>query len=451
MESTSGNGPVETVGLESVVVRAEQISPTSIRSFLQLVDPPQYVWATEEQTIACGGATVTLTASGPDRFTDIQRAGSNLFDTLEVAGEYDGSIPDHSLVRLFGGFSFTHSTDAMESTTWDGFPDGWFILPTVQLRKTSQGTTLIVTASGPDADEQAVSTLDSWRTRLETLPTLTPRRQPAITNRTFTPSRETWQGQVDDTIAAIRQGRLQKVVLAQSQGVELAQLARPVDVLTSMADTHPGCDRFLIRPTTGRTFFGATPERLVSVRANKIHTEAVAGSIERGPTEDVSERLATILEESEKNTHEHALVVDAIVDQLSTVATDVRAGERTVRRLATVQHLASPIHGSLPPDGHILDVVDALHPTPAVGGLPPDDALETIRDTESFDRGWYAAPVGWFDAEGDGTFSVAIRSAVARDHLVQMFAGAGIVADSDPEDEWAELQLKYQPVLDEFT
>ena len=101
-------------------------------------------------------------------------------------------------------------------------------------------------------------------------------------------------------------------------------------------------------------------------------------------------------------------------------------------------------------DEHVLSLVEALHPTPAVGGLPPDEALATIRDTEPFERGWYAAPVGWFDAAGYGSFAVAIRSAVAREECATLFAGVGIVADSDPDREWDEVQLKYRPVLDEL-
>ena len=96
----------------------------------------------------------------------------------------------------------------------------------------------------------------------------------------------------------------------------------------------------------------------------------------------------------------------------------------------------------------VLSLVEALHPTPAVGGLPPDEALQTITETEAFERGWYASPVGWFDAEGNGTFAVAIRSAVGTDRRATLFAGNGLVADSDPDHEWDEVQLKYRPVLD---
>jgi menaquinone-specific isochorismate synthase len=144
------------------------------------------------------------------------------------------------------------------------------------------------------------------------------------------------------------------------------------------------------------------------------------------------------------------VVREAVREQLEPFASAVRIGDRTVRKLATVQHLETAVRADLDGDHHVLDLVEALHPTPAVGGMPQDAALRTIREAEAFDRGWYASPVGWIDAEGDGRFAVAIRSAVARDRTVSLFAGAGIVADSDPDREWGELQLKYRPVLDEL-
>jgi menaquinone-specific isochorismate synthase len=181
-----------------------------------------------------------------------------------------------------------------------------------------------------------------------------------------------------------------------------------------------------------------------------VETGALAGTTGRGDTPEEDEWLARELMDDEKNRHEHELVADAIREQLDPFAASVAAGERRVRRLATVQHLETPITAELERDEHVLTLVKALHPTPAVGGLPPDRALETIRETERFDRGWYAAPVGWFDAAGYGSFAVALRSAVVRDATATLFAGVGIVGDSDPDREWDEVDLKYRPMLDEL-
>ena len=178
---------------------------------------------------------------------------------------------------------------------------------------------------------------------------------------------------------------------------------------------------------------------------SRVETEALAGSAERGDTPEEDADLAAGLETDAKTVHEQALVAETIADRLEPLG-EVAVGDRRVRKLASVQHLFTPIAADT--DHHVLDLVAALHPTPAVGGRPPDVALETIRDAETFDRGWYAAPVGWFDAAGDGTFAVAIRSGLAREHAAHLYAGAGIVADSDPDTEWDEIQLKFRSVRD---
>jgi menaquinone-specific isochorismate synthase len=198
------------------------------------------------------------------------------------------------------------------------------------------------------------------------------------------------------------------------------------------------------------SFFGATPERLVRLRGRTVSTGALAGTTGRGDTPAEDEWLANELLGDGKNAHEHEIVADAIREQLAPFASSIATGERSVRRLATVQHLETPVTAELADDEHVLSLVEALHPTPAVGGLPPKRALKTIRETEPFERGWYAAPIGWFDAAGYGSFAVALRSAVAAGNEATLFAGVGIVADSDPDAEWDEVQLKYRPMLDEL-
>jgi menaquinone-specific isochorismate synthase len=204
-----------------------------------------------------------------------------------------------------------------------------------------------------------------------------------------------------------------------------------------------------VQPDDVGAFFGAPPERLVRLDARTARTEALAGSVGRGETPSEDDALASSLLESEKLQHEQGLVLDAIRERLATFG-DVDRGEQGVKRLATIQHLHTPMTTHLDRDEHVLTLVDALHPTPAVGGMPPADAAGAIREMEPFERGWYASPVGWFDADGDGEFAVGIRSGVAATDRVTLFAGNGIVADSDPDAEWDEVQLKFRPILDEL-
>jgi menaquinone-specific isochorismate synthase len=360
-------------------------------------------------------------------------------------------VPAPARPRLYGGFAFHEGhADPGGEATWAGYPGALFVLPRVQFTLTGDGGYLTTTATGEDAADRAGRRLRRWRDRLAALPTFAERGPPGVRARRPNPDIEGWREQVTAATDAITRGDLRKVVLAQSLAVELDRPVDAVEVLDRLSDTYPGCFRFLVEPATGGTFFGATPERLVSLSGRTVQTEALAGSIGRGETTEEDEWLASQLRDSEKDVHEHDLVTETIRDQLAPLAADIRTGSRVVRRLATVQHLRTPIRATLADDEHVLRLVEALHPTPAVGGLPPTAALRTIRETEAFDRGWYAAPVGWFDAEGDGAFAVAIRSALARERTATLFAGAGIVADSDPDSEWDELGLKYRPILDEL-
>ena len=428
-------------------VRWCRVEGSPVEPLLRAVGRPRVAWADATTTLVAGGAVATVSAEGPDRFAHVRERAEDVFAGLE--GPPD--IPDSARPRLYGGFAFNEGhTDPGAGATWEGYPGALFVLPAIQLSLANGHGWLTAAATGPDAGARARRRLGRWRARLAALPDLGPVGPPGVTNSQPTPSLEGWRRQVTDATTSVRRGDLRKVVLAQSLEVDLAGELDVVDTLDRLSDTYPGCFRFLVEPAAGGTFFGATPERLVSLEGRTVKTEALAGSTGRGDTPAEDEWLDAELRDSEKDVHEHELVADAVRDQLAPLAASVRTGTRTVRRLATVQHLRTPMQATLGRDEHVLSLVEALHPTPAVGGLPPDAALRTIRETEAFDRGWYAAPVGWFDAAGDGAFGVAIRSALARGSAATLFAGAGIVADSDPDSEWDELQLKYRPVMDEL-
>lgn len=443
----------------------------SFRTLLDAMEPPRTVWnAADEARVVAGGAAATLTADGEDRFEGIRTAAERLFETGDVHAGTEAACP-----RLFGGFAFHADGAATPSETggdhgggddeaggdgddhtspWAGFPDARFVFPRVQVTQTEDGPWLTVNAVGPSATPAAVEAkLDEERERLLSHGEGTaagPR--PGITDRRRTTTPTGWRQAVRNAVERIDAGTLQKVVLAQALEVALGDDLAVADILDRLSDKYPDCTRFLVEPDSKppAAFFGATPERLVSLRGRTVETGALAGTTGRGETPAEDEWLAEELLTDEKNVHEHELVAETIREQLAPFAASVSVGERAVKRLATVQHLHTPITAELADDTHVLDVVEALHPTPAVGGLPPDRALETIRETEPFDRGWYAAPVGWIDAAGNGTFAVGLRSAVATRRQATLFAGVGIVGDSDPDAEWDEVELKFRPILDEL-
>ncbi|WP_280585229.1 isochorismate synthase [Halorubrum sp. Boch-26] len=430
-----------------LVSRTTPIDAPSFAAAFDALSSPRTTWCAPDDALVLGsGAAATLTASGPGRFAEIRSAAADLFDSGDVHAGTEAARP-----RVFGGFAFHEG--ACDGDPWGPFPEARFVLPRVQLTFADNGTWLTVNAAGSDVDVDAVEDrLGEESERLTAIDggAADPPR-PGIVETRRTTSREAWRESVEAAVDRIRGGDLRKVVLAQALEADLATQFPRSATLERLAGKYPHCHRYFFEPDeSGSAFFGATPERLVSLRGRTVETDALAGTTGRGETPEEDEWLAQELLEDSKNVHEHELVADTVREQLEPFAASVSAGDRRVRRLATVQHLHTPITAELRDDRHVLDLVEALHPTPAVGGLPPDRALETIHETEPFDRGWYAAPVGWIDAAGNGAFAVAIRSAVATPRRATLFAGVGLVADSDPDREWDEIQLKYRPILDEL-
>ncbi|MFB6311428.1 MAG: isochorismate synthase MenF [Salinirussus sp.] len=432
------------VSTEQVAVVGRRVPSIQPRVALQAFDRPRFAWSTADMTVVGGGAAVALAADGPDRFSTIRRRAEHTFAALSASND----LPQAARPRLFGGFAF--HDDHHGEGPWSGFPASLFVLPALQLVETESDTWLTAACQGPAARENAVDRLDTWASRLSATPALQARGPPGVQARRTVPDRDGWRDQVTRALDRIDRGELRKVVLAQALEVDLARSPTIPDVLERLGRTYPDCTRFLIDPEQGGTFFGATPEQLVERSGRSVRTTVLAGSTGRGDTSQEDAWLAADLQDSPKDNHEHEVVLDAIRDQLAPLATAIETGNRGIRQLATVQHLQTDVRAELDGDHHVLDLVEALHPTPAVGGMPQDVALDTIGTSEAFDRGWYAAPVGWIDAAGDGRFAVAIRSAVARHRSATLFAGAGIVADSEPDREWSEVQLKYRPVLDEL-
>jgi menaquinone-specific isochorismate synthase len=268
-----------------------------------------------------------------------------------------------------------------------------------------------------------------------------------------------WCGLVEQAVAAIRAGRLAKVVLAREVLVEANRQLVPVDILRRLHALYPSCMLFAVDG-----FVGASPELLVSRIGPEIASHPLAGTIPHSGDPKADQRAAAGLLASPKEQQEHRLVVDAVAGVLGTVCDrlDVPVAPSIVS-LRNVSHLgtlitgrltgratpgtAEPSASSAPSAPSALELVGRLHPTPAVAGTPTADALAYLREEEGFDRGRYAGPVGWMDRNGDGAWAVGIRSAEIRGHRARLFAGVGVVADSEPESELAETQLKLQALL----
>jgi isochorismate synthase len=338
--------------------------------------------------------------------------------------------------RVFGGASF--APGAAAAPPWDGFGDGFLLLPAWTYHVDDRAWLSFASRASSWPSVQALlDVFDTIWGSLERPIGVIPSAGSA--RRIEEADRGTWFRQVEEIRGEIRRGAFEKVVAARHCVVELETGAASLDVLKRLEQRFPGCTRFALWRGDA-TFLGATPELLISRRGSAVLSEALAGTTAHG---EAARMMA-----SAKEREEHQLVVQAVLAALQPFCDSLRcAPEPSVRELPNVLHMQTPIEGHLREPVHILDLVRALHPTPAVGGVPTERAIRWITEHEALSRGWYSAPVGWVDASGDGEFVVALRSGLLRDGKAWVYAGAGIMADSDPDSEYAETELKMQALL----
>lgn len=257
-----------------------------------------------------------------------------------------------------------------------------------------------------------------------------------------------YQNSVEFALRSIHHQPLQKVVLSHAIDVDYKIPFNLTDSLNNLRLLYPGCYIFSTSNGQGQTFIGASPERLISLSNQQLVTDALAGSAPRGKTATEDATFGNHLLGSEKDLREHRAVLDFIIERLSGLnLTPHFSPFPHLLQLSNIQHLRTPIYAQVSSQLHLLDILAELHPTPAVAGVPREIALEQIRNAETFDRCLYAAPLGWVDRHGNGEFAVGIRSAVIEGYRARLYAGAGIVAGSEPEKELAEIKLKFQALL----
>ncbi|MEM7672807.1 MAG: isochorismate synthase, partial [Verrucomicrobiota bacterium] len=264
-------------------------------------------------------------------------------------------------------------------------------------------------------------------------------------------SKEAYTSGVASAVRDIRDGKFEKIVLARSEQFTSPTDLSPIGPLSKMRESFWGCHCFAFGNNRGKSFIGATPEILFEKEQGQVHTQALAGSISRAPNAQKDADLGSQLLHSAKDRHEHELVRKAIVKRLKSLGLEV-APSRSPKllKLKNIQHLNTPIHGTLPPDVSFWDILKTLHPTPAVGGSPREITGKVLHQYETLDRSLYAGAVGMMNRQGDGKMYVAIRSVSVTQRCLEFFAGAGIVAGSDPLKEWDETQLKMNAMRDIF-
>lgn len=391
------------------------------------------------------GCVHALEAAGEGRLADISARWRRLCAAAVADPVQD---PRGSGLTAVGGFAFDSQGGA--SPAWEGFAPASLGVPAVSLARGRGQTALTVNAS-VTADDTVEDIVERARHRLAGLRTAElPLHDPAPTGRyrvhsAMPPSH--FEQAVGAAVQRIRAGGLEKVVLAREVEALAPVAHEPAAILGILRQEFPSCYVFAV----GRgeaTFLAASPELLVRREGQRASTVALAGSIGRSADPAVDDHLGERLLRSDKDREENAIVARAISRVLGPHSVWVTAApEPVVIRVANIQHLATPIRAQLSSPREAVELAGLLHPTPAVGGDPRDRAMSLIPALEGFDRGWYAGGVGWTDSTGDGEFCVALRCALLRGTVARLYAGCGIVRDSDPASELAEAEIKLGALL----
>ncbi len=484
----------------SYAIRAPELNLASL--FTNTVDTERFLF--EKPSLRVGllglGAAIQIEANGENRFAAIREQAAAALQNMLLRSETECSAKAASqpTPKFVGGFAF--ESVSHRSQLWNAFPPARFLLPEVQIEKHGATTWLLLqTRVKTESDlEELALRLEERQTQILKWTIAAPAQNKAIltdaaqssatrtrtttenaaiehahsfvpfdllrhdacavdpfheiplarTQREPSPAvREHYLAIVRKALAAIDGGKLEKVVVARSTTLFCREGLDPARMLKKLRATYPQCTLFAVA-SGADTFLGATPECLVALEDDHLHIDALAGSAPRGATPEADAANRGKLESSLKERREHALVVQSIRDAVAARCDSLQIPDSPrVLALDAIQHLHSPITGRAARSHTVLDFVEALHPTAALAGTPRKQAMHWLAQNEALERGWYGGPVGWFDANGSGDFSVALRCALLKPTQALFFAGAGIVAGSDPEQELEETRLKLRASL----
>jgi menaquinone-specific isochorismate synthase len=446
--------------LVSISIAVDALDPLAVLE--SIFEPGESHFYSERPSLdtAIAGAEAVLMAEahGPGRFAAVQRfVDTTLHDTIAVG---DVTAP-------FGGpHFFTAFAFQEEVENGEPFPAARVFVPRWQVARAGERTTAVANLLvDPDAAlERLVEKV--WRAHMKfrafeyggVRSTESPASDGPLAGKVEIPRRSDssddrgYCESVRTALERIDAGKFNKIVLARTRRIRADAPLHPLKMLNGLRQRFPDCYAFSIANGSGQSFIGATPERLARVSRGVLETEALAGSAPRGASATDDAVLGATLLRSEKDRREQKLVLDSICRRLAPLGLQLEfSTEPTLRKLANVQHLQTPVRATLPEGVRLLDVIARLHPTPAVGGSPREAAVSSLRELEGFPRGLYAGALGWLNSRGGGEFFVGLRSALVDGATAHLFAGAGIVAGSSPEKELAETELKFRAIQEALT
>ncbi|MCC5022462.1 MAG: isochorismate synthase [Candidatus Synoicihabitans palmerolidicus] len=432
--------------LVSISITVDALDPLAVLETIYEPGHPHFYAEHPSAGTAIVGAEVAakVELQGEDRFTQLQQFADDTWAKTIAVGPVEAP---------FGGpHIFVAATFASAVAKADPFPAVLAFVPRWQVARAGDVTTAVANVPvAPEADLDAL-TERLWRAHAKfgrftfADAAEAPSRQPQkfTTTESFD-----YRESVRRGLDHIASGELEKIVLARALDVTADSALHPLQVLDGLRQRFSECFSFSVANGRGESFIGASPERLVRVSQGKLEADVLAGTIRRGVGAAEDACMGKELLASTKDQHEHAVVLNEMKRRLEGLGLTVEhPSQPSLRKLANLQHLHTPVRSELPNAIRLLDALSVLHPTPAVGGAPRVAAISAIPDIEGFSRGLYAGALGWMNARGGGEFMVGIRSALVRGDQARVYAGAGIVAGSTPDKEFAETEFKLKALLD---
>lgn len=435
--------------LASITLEVAHIDPLGVLdSIFEAGEAHGYVEHVQaDEALAGAEAVVSFQACGPRRFTEAEVFTEKTFATAITTGDPEAPF---SGPHLLSSFTFAH-----EVTPESSFAPAHLFVPRWQVGKKqgrySATANLLIDSDVPlEPLADRVLAAHAKFSRFEYRPSASSVNSPPPVLRPAydVADADAFRAKVRLALEQIRANQIEKVVLARALDYQADAPLQPLHALNLLRERYPGCHAFSFSQGTGPCFIGASPEKLFRISAGNIETEALAGSIKRGADAREDADLERTLLSSEKDLREHALVVAFIREKLLSLGVSwTPPPAPRLLKLANVCHLLTPVYMPRQPGLDFFDLAGLLHPTPALGGVPQQNAVRLIGELEGFDRELYGGLVGWTNGCGEGLLVVGIRSGKVEHDRVRLYSGAGIVRDSDPDAEFHETDLKLDAML----
>ncbi|WP_430784627.1 isochorismate synthase [Virgibacillus flavescens] len=429
--------------LVSITKEILPIEPLHFFNAAKQLDADRTFWSNtaEDFTMVGVGTTYRIEAT-ENRFEETDQQWNRIREQAIIHNPYQK--PGTGLV-IMGGMTFDPSNT--KTALWENFPESEFTVPTY-VYSNFEGKHYLTTnvhVSNEDNASELLTNINETINILLKNPVTDPVKAVIVDKQDVAP--EKWKQTVKDATNEIKSSVIEKIVLSREIRIKLSCNADITAVVQDLLNTQTNSFVFAFE-RNGDCFVGATPERLVKIENDHLYSACLAGTAPRGETVEADDILANQLLNDDKNRSEHDFVVKMISEAINPYCTDIVIPEvPTVYPLKNLQHLYTPVTAEVRSNVSVFDIIGKLHPTAALGGVPRHESMEFIRNNELLDRGWYGAPVGWIDHNNNSEFAVAIRSGLLQGDTASLFAGCGVVEDSEPEAEYEETNIKLKPML----